>query len=162
MKYPYDDKEMVYDRQKHRYILTELGIANGLNIVLQDELNTNGIMNEASAVNDFLNDVSFSIYEYIYSHSGNRMVTEYLLAKKIDLREVIKSAMLAQAKYLKENGDIANQAGVNFSNMTNMPLDEIRGDRRISPYAKSQLANAGLLYSGKMNLRRHVRFREDY
>lgn len=162
MSHPYSDNEMIYDRQKHRYILTEIGIANGMNVVLQDELNMTGVMNTACAIKDFLNDVSFFVYEYIYSHSADRMVTEYMLAKKTHMRDVIKTAMISQAKYLKDNGDVANQAGINFGNMSFVSLEEIRGDRRISPYTKSQLANAGLLYTGRMRLYKRIKYREDY
>lgn len=161
MTLPYSDKEMRYDMNCHRYVLTETGVANGLNLVLKNELNMTGSMNEANEINNFLDEVSEDIYEYIYSHSSNRMITEYLLAKKQQYREAIKSAMLKQAKYMKLNGNIGDESGLNFLDGRYMEYDQIDG-RRISMRARTVLANAGLLYSGPLILRMPVKFREGY
>ncbi len=161
MKLPYSDNEMRYDMTSHRYVLTETGIANGLNLVLQNELNMTGSMNTANEINSFLDEVSEDIYEYIYMHSSNRMLTEYLLAKKPQYREVIKSAMIKQVKYMRLNGNIGDQSGLDFLNGRYMEYDQIDG-RRISMRARTVLANAGLLYTGQLMSYKNIRFREDY
>lgn len=161
MKLPYSDNEMRYDMTSHRYVLTETGIANGLNLVLQNELNMSGSMNTANEINIFLDEVSEDIYEYIYLHSSNRRLTEYLLAKKPQYREVIKSAMIKQVKYMRLNGNIGDQSGLDFLNGRYMEYDQIDG-RRISMRARTVLANAGLLYTGQLMSYKNIRFREDY
>ncbi len=161
MKLPYSDNEMRYDMTSHRYVLTETGVANGLNLVLQNELNMSGSMNAANEINSFLDEVSEDIYEYIYLHSSNRMLTEYLLAKKPQYREVIKSAMIKQVKYMRLNGNIGDQSGLDFLNGRYMEYDQIDG-RRISMRARTVLANAGLLYTGQLMSYKNIRFREDY
>lgn len=160
--YPYTDNDMVYDFKKHRYILTAAAAQNALNVVLSAALNSSDPQNPAAEVENFLNEVSMSVYEYIYSHSRSRQVIEYLLAKEPNFREVLKEAMEWQAKYFYVNANIAQEAGVDLRRGFAMTLEDLRGDRRISPYARNVLANAGLLYSGVITLRGNVVFREGY
>lgn len=159
--YPFDDNEMKYDYDKHRYILTQSGVEERLKINLQKELNLSNSSNPADEVNAFLNDVSLEVYDFVYAHVMNKYAMEYLIAKKPLLRETIKDAMLEQAKYMYINGSIANESGIDFTKGTAIPLDEIRGERRISPYAKNLLSTAGLLYSGRVVVR-GFKFREGY
>lgn len=162
MAYPFSDNEMIYDINKHRYILTEAGVTNGINVVLREELNIAHTANAAAEIRNFLEEVSDAVYEYVYSYCFDRAITEYMLAKVPEYREVIKSAMLKQAKYMYINGNVANEAGVDFAKGFAMSLDDLRGDRRISAYAKNELANSGLLYTGRINLKKPIRFREEY
>ena len=161
MKYPFDDNEMMYDYKKHRYVLTRAGVEERLKIVLADELNTTGSANAAAEVNVFLDDVSADVYTYVYDHAQNRLIAEYIMAKDPFVRDAIKEAMILQTRYLYINGNIADEAGIDFTRGVAMPLEEIRGERRMSKRARDELANAGLLYTGA----RYVnvgRFREDY
>jgi hypothetical protein len=160
--YPYSDKDMVYDYDKHRYILTEECVLRECRINLAAELRPTQSNNPADEVNAFLDEVSFEVYNFVFSHAFSKDVAEYRCAKNPGLRTPIKEAMLKQVRYKYVNGAIGDEAGINFQNGTAMRLDDIRGERTMSPYTVSILTNAGLLYRGKMLVPAGVKFREGY
>ena len=161
-QYPYTDNDMVYDQEKHRYILTNDCVKRELNLDLGAELNIEGSNNPSNEVNAFLDEISFQVYTYIYNHAQNQMVAEYRCAKNPALRTPLKTAMLKQVKYIYINGEIAYEGGVDFAKGHAMRLEDIRGERAIGTYTHYVLANAGLLYGGVITVRPGVKFREDY
>lgn len=161
-QYPYSDNDMVYDYDKHRYILTNDCVKRELNLNLEAELNKEGTSNPANEVNAFLDEISFQVYNYIYSHAQNQKVAEYRCAKNPGLRTSLKDAMVKQVKYVYINGDIANESGIDFARGSAMRLEDMRGGRAIGTYTHYVLANCGLLYGGQIVLRPGVIFREDY
>lgn len=152
---------MTYDLNKHRYILTQSCLEEEGNISI-GAFNTRGMINPAKAPQIFLDKTSAFIYRFIYGYTSNQAFTEYKLAKSPRLRNVIKDAMIAQAIYFYDNGDIGAEAGVNLVDGRYIESVHLRGEMRISPDAYDILRNAGLLYSGTQIPMRSFKYREGY
>ena len=107
MEYPYTDGNMVYDYKKHRYILT----ADYLQNVLSVDVNRfkTGTVNEQSAINVLLDNISLQVYTYVYAHNNIR-VLRYIMAKMPSARDILMEAMGQQALYVLSNGDFTKAA----------------------------------------------------
>lgn len=110
MKYPFTDSNMIYDYNKHRYILTQDCLMNELGVDISRF--NDGTINAQTVINSFLNTVSIQVYNYIYS-CNNKPALTYLAAKMPSARQVLQDAMGQQALYLLQNGDLSKTANVN-------------------------------------------------
>lgn len=110
MKYPFTDSNMIYDYNKHRYILTQDCLMNELGVDISRF--NDGTINAQTVINSFLNTVSMQVYNYIYS-CNNKPALTYLTAKMPSARQVLQDAMGQQALYLLQNGDLSKTANVN-------------------------------------------------
>ncbi len=104
MQYPYTDSDMVYDYDKHRYILTVEYLQNVLNIDVSRF--KSGTVNEQGAITMLLNNISLQVYSYVFAHNNARAL-RYLMAKMPSARDVILEAMGQQTLYVLSNGDMS-------------------------------------------------------
>ena len=107
---PFNDKDLVYDKAKRRYLLTPQYISdNGIDLALQ--LETAHLANPASAVDIAIERVSILVYENIYQYGRNRSDKEYLLACDPKLRNIIRDAMFERLTYMVNGGDLSARSG---------------------------------------------------
>lgn len=158
--YPYDDSNLVYDYDAHQYIITYQGVLNGLG---EDLYKYNMDVPTAAS---FLERISKQIYRYIYQYaklSTTRWV-EYRLAKEEELRDVIYQAILGQVEYYLASAGplIAMQTGVSIEKSKVIPLEELRGNRKIAESTEMILLNSGILYTGHYPYFPRELYREGY
>lgn len=137
MDYPLSDELMFYSFEEHRYILNNKDISNNLGEDLNVRLNKKGASNIENVVSNFLNQISFEIYNYIYSFNSNNRGQCYVIAKSKTARNIIKKAMEQQVLYTLANGDLNIFGGVDIRKGHVMPNF---ADRVISPLAKQTLS----------------------
>lgn len=158
--YPYDDANLKYDLDSHQYILTYQGVINGLG---EDLYQYNM---DAQTAAKFLERVSKQVYRYIYQYvkfSATRWV-EYRLAKDESLRDVIYNAILGQVEYYLASAGplVALQTGLSIEKSKVIPLEELRGNRKIAESTEMILLNSGVLYTGDYPYFPHDIYRTDY
>lgn len=141
---PYNDNNMIYNRSKHRYILTEEHVLESLNVDLRTVLNTSDSADIANAPEKLLDRVSKIVYEYIYSIVAFRYKTERDLAFDANYREALSDAMGEQLVYMLNNGDLFGMSGINAETGTVVDVRTIRG-AQIAPLAKDILINTGIV-----------------
>lgn len=132
MKYPFDDEIMKYDYEGHRYVLDANGVLAAIGINLDTALNAAADRN-AFTVRNFLEEITDSVYEYIYEDSSNAEFLEWQLAINPGLRPIVKKMLLAQVKYTLDNNFTDAFSGVNIVKGTAMKLRDLRGAARIAP-----------------------------
>ena len=141
---PYTDNTMRYDAAKHRYILTEDHVLEGMNIDLRDILNTSASADTANDVSRFLDRVSRIVYDYAYRVAALRFTTERSLALEDGARDFILRSMEEQLLYMLNNGDLSAYAGVNLQ--TGMSIDAKRlRSAEIAPLACDALMESGCI-----------------
>lgn len=129
---PYDDLYMIYDKTRHKYVLTTQCAQDLHNIDLLSI--GDGTMNESNAAKQVLERVSRQIYNHIYRHAWHRLRTERDLALNVEHRQVLMDAMGDQLEWIVANGDTYNNAE-----------RELPG---VCPMAHETLLAAGLLFAG--------------
>ena len=141
---PYDDDDMVYDQEYHRYILTPEFVETKLNRDLSSVLNEDSAaIDESAEAGIFLDRVSQQIYDFCMTNTPFPFRRERDMALRSEWRLPIKRAMTEQLVYILNNGDISNELGINID--TGMTLDH-REMRRaeIAPRAYDILAMSGM------------------
>lgn len=158
--YPFNDDNLVYDFDSHQYIITYNGVLNGLG---EDLYQYN--MDVPTAAK-FLERTSKQVYRFIYQYvkfSATRWV-EYRLAKEDELRQVIYEAILGQVEYYLASAGplVALQTGLSVENTKAIPLEDLRGNRKIAESTEMILLNSGILYSGHYIYFPRELYREGY
>lgn len=137
---PYDDEEMVYDKEYHRYKLTQAGAKRVPDSTLFYGEN----------IDYYLDDMSENVYQYIYdvAHSNNVGYIEFLLACQEQLRPYVKKMLIAQLKYdvVSKGNDLTNDSLMDKENAA------VYYDRRVAPNVKTMITNLGLDYVGPFNI----------
>lgn len=155
--YPFSDDMMIYDKVRHRYVLTEKGVEIATGIRLSLQVNT-ALGETNNVVNYYLRLISDRIYNFIYSKADNERLLEYVMAKSETCRQMLFDAMIAQTVYFVVNGDISQFAGVNIK--TGSVVDRrIIKTNAISPDAELILLNTDIpelngntvLYQSRLN-----------
>ena len=153
MGLPFNDENMKYDFSKQQYILTKDCVLNNLYLDEQIEV----FLQTSNKIHQFLEEVSDDVYLFIYRYTRKdmRSIRKYLLAKREDYREVIKRAMLYQARYALRSGAIVlkDMHGVDIERTRALALEDIRGNVMIAEQARQVLLDAGLLYTGNIRVR---------
>lgn len=131
---PFTDDNMLYNYDKHRYILTEEFCSNELNVNIADVLNSAGTADKANNAEKFLDRVSKIIYNYIYRINAFHNETERRLALDAALRPSIQEAMGEQVLWMLNNGDLSAVAQVSIQGGT--IIESKRGrEHEIAPIA---------------------------
>lgn len=152
---PLSNETMIYDFNKHRYILTPKCVLDELNENLYERLNTKGSANVENTAQVILDQISMQVYNFIYNHTAQRLYLQKVLAKSPTARETIKEAMKQQVLYFLINGQIDKYAGVDLRRGTVIPLSELRGERSIDAQTISILlqplpeTGVSVLYRGR-------------
>lgn len=100
---PYSDDYLVYDYNRHIYILTEKDVFENCGINLQSMLKDD-IRN---SIDVFLRNISLQIYGFIHSFSVENTLQDFIIAKTVSGRKMIKEAMEQQLIYVLTNGDLS-------------------------------------------------------
>lgn len=154
---PLTDETMIYDYKKHRYILTPKCVLDELNENLFERLNTRGCANVENLAQNVLEQISLQIYNFVYSHTSQRLFLQKVLAKSPTARELLKEAMKQQVLYFLINGQIDKYSGVDLRKGTAMAKEDLRGERAIDPQAITILqeilpeTKVSMLYRGRYN-----------
>lgn len=158
--YPYDDDNLKYDYNAHQYIITYNGVLNGLG----EDLHQYNM--DVPTTAKFLERISKQIYRYIFQFpklSTTRWV-EYRLAKEDDMRDVVYEAILGQVEYYLASAGplVAMQTGISIEKSKAIPLEELRGNRKIAESSEMILLNSGILYTGDYPYFPRELYRTDY
>ena len=151
MALPYDDLDMKYDMNLRQYILEPNYVLN--NLYLEEHVETELGSNER--FNRLLREVSDDIYRYIYRYTLKNQIEikRYILAKKEEVRDIIKRAMLYQVRYYLRSGGglLKDMPGVDLERSRLIDLDRLRGEGHISSQAIDTLSEVpDILYAGVM------------
>lgn len=153
MEYPYSDNHMKFDTDRQQYVLTKDYVLN--NIYLDEQIETE--LENSNKFNQLLREVSDDVYLYImrFTRQDMKQVKKYMLAKSPQYRDVVKRALLYQTRYALRSGAIVlkDMHGVDIEKTRSISLEQIRGDVSISEQARQVLLDAGLLYTGRLNIR---------
>ena len=135
---PYDDEEMVYDKENHRYKLTQAGAKK-----VPYTTSFYG-----SNIDFYLDDMSETVYQYIYdvANKNNVPYIEFRLACDESLRPYVKRMLISQLKY------DAQSKGNDLANDTLMDKDADYYNRRVPVNVKTMITNLGLDYAGNYNI----------
>lgn len=101
---------MVYDFQKHRYILTPQFVRDrgiDLDIVLNKDL----FPDPQVAIEVVLDRISLLVYANIYNYGRQKRYKEFLLACHPDIRDIVKEAMFERLNYVTTNEDLSVKSG---------------------------------------------------
>lgn len=113
-----NDDYMTYNKKVHRYILEPKGVSDLLGIDLNLIFRPSTNINPSGAIRGFLNQVSLICYNEIYKKVMNREYFEFLLANHPPLRERMQEIMLDTVDYMKRNGNLSAQSGINLEKGT--------------------------------------------
>lgn len=139
--YPFDDEYMVFDKLTGQYVITEKALMDrGINIRARLS-ETAGVTPEA-VISTIVHTASDMIYQFIHEHNTNNAAQDCLIARCPQVRHVIFRAMLYQAVYV-----------VNVGNLY-LSTDDAERSKAIDKLAESVLGNVipglgiSLLYTG--------------
>lgn len=167
MTYPYTDNDLIYDFDEHRYILTKEYVLNKTGIDLSLVLNPGYTSMPQKLAENFLDEISSEIYNWVYEHNANNLYQEYVMAKSPDFRNIIKRALLEQVLYILRNGDLRQYSGINLKtgNIIDPKLMKIKS---ISPNTQSELDKIipgygiAITYQGTIIVPANIEYRTDY
>lgn len=139
--YPFDDEYMVFDKLTWQYVITEKALMDrGINIRARLS-ETAGVTPEA-VISTIVYTASDMIYQFIHEHNTNNAAQDCLIARCPQVRPVIFRAMLYQAVYV-----------VNVGNLY-LSTDDAERSKAIDKLAEGVLGNVisglgiSLLYTG--------------
>jgi hypothetical protein len=121
---PYSDADMIYDLEKHRYILTPDYCRNkglDLDIILDKDL----FPDPQQAVSIALDRVSMLVYTNIYNYGREKDKKEFLLACNPELRSIIRDAMFERLNYVTSAGDLSLKSGASISSGTRIETRDL-------------------------------------
>lgn len=110
--YPYNDEYMVMDKLTNHYVLTEAALLSR-GIDLRARLSKTSTISPENVINNVLQTASDMIYQYIHAHNGNNAQQDYLIANVPSLRPILYRAMLYQAVYVCNVGNLYLSTDVN-------------------------------------------------
>ncbi len=131
MNYPISDNYIVYNKSKHRYILTVDCLKN----IIGNEIQSMLINSNVTVINSLLDNISSEVYNYVYKHN-NTQTLQYIIAKCPSAREIIKEAMEKQAIYVFSRGDLGFSTILDETNMS------------LNKYAKEIIDNQEVIETG--------------
>lgn len=149
MTLPYEDESMFYDMGLRQYVLKQNYVLN--NLYLDEHIETE--LRSNNRFERLLYEVSDDIYRYIYRYTLKNQIEikRYLLAKKDEIRDLIKRAMLYQVRYYIRSGGglLKDMPGVDLERSRVIDIDHLRGERSISSQSIDVLSEVPeVLYAG--------------
>ena len=137
---PIDSGFATYDATFNRYYLTLGGYQalTGIDLTTYPNLNVSPIQ--------ILNAASDTLYDILIG-DGNIGWFGRITSTNLEANNYLMKALAYQATYLLEQGNIANESGINWE--TNSILDKEYLKRAVSPMARNILTNHGLMYCGR-------------
>jgi len=132
MTLPYEDEAMQYDMGLRQYVLKQNYVLN--NLYLDEHIETE--LRSNNRFERLLYEVSDDIYRYIYRYTLKNQIEikRYILAKKEEIRDLLKRAMLYQVRYYIRSGGglLKDMPGVDLERSRTIDIDHLRGERSIA------------------------------
>lgn len=149
MTLPYEDEAMYYDMGLRQYVLKQNYVLN--NLYLDEHIETE--LRSNNRFDRLLYEVSDDIYRYIYRYTLKNQVEikRYILAKKEEIRDLIKRAMLYQVRYYIRSGGglLKDMPGVDLERSRVIDINHLRGERSIATQSIDILSEVPeVLYAG--------------
>lgn len=145
---PYNDDYMVYDLDRHMYVLTIAGVRA---LTGHDLLTICGSTAEAELIRY---EVSEDVYNFIsmYSLVQSYKVKQWYIAKKEVYRDEFKRILADQFRYYITSGagTLKDMHGVAIEKGKAMDLMDLRGKALVSFSVEAKLRQNGLLYLGRL------------
>ena len=137
---PIESGFATYDATFNRYYLTLGGYQalTGIDLTTYPNLNV--------SPTQILNAASDTLYDILIG-DGNIGWFGRITSTNLEANNYLMKALAYQATYLLEQGNIANESGINWE--TNSVLDKEYLKRAVSPMARNILTNHGLMYCGR-------------
>ena len=137
---PIDSGFATYDATFNRYYLTLGGYQalTGIDLTTYPNLNV--------SPTQILNAASDTLYDILIGN-GNASWFCRITSTNLEANNYLMKALAYQATYLLEQGNIANESGINWE--TSSILDKEYLKRAVSPMARNILTNHGLMYCGR-------------
>ena len=137
---PIDSGFATYDATFNRYYLTLGGYQalTGIDLTTYPNLNV--------SPTQILNAASDTLYDILIG-DGNIGWLGRITSTNLEANNYLMKALAYQATYLLEQGNIANESGINWE--TSSILDKEYLKRAVSPMARNILTNHGLMYCGR-------------
>ena len=137
---PIDSGFATYDATFNRYYLTLGGYQalTGIDLTTYPNLNV--------SPTQILNAASDTLYDILIG-DGNIGWFGRITTTNLEANNYLMKALAYQATYLLEQGNIANESGINWE--ANSILDKEYLKRAVSPMARNILTNHGLMYCGR-------------
>ncbi len=137
---PIESGFAVYDATFNRYYLTLGGYQalSGIDLTTYPNLNV--------SPTQLLNAASDTLYDILIG-DGNVGWFGRITTTNQEANNYLMKALAYQATYLLEQGNIANESGINWE--ANTLLDKEYLKRAVSPLARNILTNHGLMYCGR-------------
>ena len=137
---PIESGFATYDATFNRYYLTLGGYQalTGIDLTTYPNLNV--------SPTQILNAASDTLYDILIG-DGNIGWFSRITRNNLEANNYLMKALAYQATYLLEQGNIANESGINWE--TNSILDKEYLKRAVSPMARNILTNHGLMYCGR-------------
>ena len=137
---PIDSGFATYDATFNRYYLTLGGYQalTGIDLTTYPNLNV--------SPTQLLNAASDTLYDILIG-DGNIGWFGRITSTNLEANNYLMKALAYQATYLLEQGNIANESGINWE--ANTLLDKEYLKRAVSPMARNILTNHGLMYCGR-------------
>jgi len=139
---------ITYNIATHRYTLTEAYMQEYYGISLISVLDSTGDIQPETLPKRWLNQVSLTIYNYIYKYADNKKVTEYKLANESEWIDCLQEAM-GQLAYsmLLLNTNIGLFNGIDLGE--GKKIERIDIAQGVVPVQVEEiLRNGNLLYRG--------------
>ena len=137
---PIESGFATYDATFNRYYLTLGGYQalTGIDLTTYPNLNV--------SPTQILNAASDTLYDILIG-DGNIGWFGRITSTNLEANNYLMKALAYQATYLLEQGNIANESGINWE--ANTILDKEYLKRAVSPMARNILTNHGLMYCGR-------------
>ena len=137
---PIDSGFATYDATFNRYYLTLGGYQalTGIDLTTYPNLNV--------SPTQILNAASDTLYDILIG-DGNIGWFGRITSTNLEANNYLMKALAYQTTYLLEQGNIANESGINWE--TSSILDKEYLKRAVSPMARNILTNHGLMYCGR-------------
>ena len=102
----YSDDYMRYDDASGHYVLTEKALMEKCGINLRARMAETALVSPEVAIENVVTTVSDMIYQFIHEHNVNNARQDYLIATVPELRAIIQKAMVYQAIYVLNVGNL--------------------------------------------------------
>jgi len=137
-----NNEYITYSLLTHRYTLTEEFMQKYYGISLMSVLDSTGDIQPETLAQRWLNQISLTLYQFIYKYADNKKVTEYKLANESEWIDCLQEAM----------GQLAYSVlllNINIGLLNDGTQDRTIVRQNVVPVqVEDILRNGGLLYRG--------------
>lgn len=103
---PYSDDYMRYDEASGHYVLTEKALMEKCGVNLRARMSETALVSPEVAIERVVTTVSDMVYQFIHEHNVNNARQDCLISTVPELREIVQKAMVYQAIYVLNVGNL--------------------------------------------------------